>query len=89
MKKGPDWRTRAACLGLDPEIFFPISSTGPVAYAELQHARQICSTCPVRQACLNWAITIGADYGVWGGHSEDERRRLRRARSRTPSKATQ
>ena len=76
-----DWRRNAACTGEDPELFFPIGSAGPAA-RQTQQARQVCQGCPVRLACLEWALQVGADYGVWGGMSEDDRQSLRR-RSRS------
>ena len=48
----------------------------------------ICRGCPVRSACLEWAIQTGADFGIWGGLAEDERRALQRRRRRTSRAAT-
>lgn len=74
-----DWVHRARCIGEDPELFFPIGSTGP-AVAQIQAAKAVCSRCAVRDDCLEWALLTGQDSGVWGGTSEDERRMLRRSR---------
>jgi WhiB family transcriptional regulator, redox-sensing transcriptional regulator len=65
------WRELAACRGTDLEVFFPGrgESAGP--------ARQVCAGCPVRQPCLDYAITNRITYGVWGGLTERERRALR------------
>ena len=65
------WRELAACRGTDLEVFFPERgvSAGP--------ARQVCAACPVRQPCLDYAITNRIAYGVWGGLTERERRALR------------
>ncbi|MGH9224375.1 MAG: WhiB family transcriptional regulator [Acidimicrobiales bacterium] len=71
------WRDRAACRGSDPDLFFPIGSTG-VAVEELRAAKALCATCPVREQCLAFALATNQEAGVWGGASEDERRRLRR-----------
>jgi WhiB family redox-sensing transcriptional regulator len=69
----PDsWQERSACYGLDPEIFFPTSEE------EAGLALSYCSACPVRETCLEWAIQNGERYGVWGGTTEQERRRLMR-----------
>jgi len=76
-----DWRDRAACLDVDPELFFPIGNTGP-ALAQIEEAKAVCRTCPVIDTCLNWAIETGQDSGVWGGLSEDERRALKRRNAR-------
>ena len=74
-----DWRRNAACTSHHPELFFPIGTAGP-ALAQLERARQICRSCPVRLECLEWAIDVGADDGIWGGLSEQERQSLRRRR---------
>jgi WhiB family redox-sensing transcriptional regulator len=65
------WRDLAACRGTDLEVFFP--GRGESA----RPARQVCAGCPVRQPCLDYAITNRIAYGVWGGLTERERRALR------------
>lgn len=77
-----DWRDRAACRHEDPDLFFPIGTTGP-AQAQTEQARAVCRRCPVREACLEWAMDTGQATGVWGGTSETERRSLKRRRSRS------
>lgn len=79
-----DWRHRAACRDVDPEIFFPIGNSGP-ALLQIEEAKQVCRRCPVMDACQEWALTSGQDSGVWGGMSEDERRAARRRRTRLRS----
>ena len=69
-----DWRDDAACRGLDTSIFFPATEDGA------EEAKAICRTCPVQQACLDWAIATRQEDGVWGGLTEKERRRVRRRR---------
>jgi WhiB family redox-sensing transcriptional regulator len=76
-----DWIHRARCRDEDPELFFPIGSTGPAAM-QIERAKEVCMLCEVREDCLEWAMSTGQDAGVWGGLSEDERRALRRARRR-------
>lgn len=76
-----DWRHRAACIGEDPELFFPIGSTGQ-ALEQVDAAKAVCTRCPVTDECLEWALETNQDAGVWGGLSEDERRSLRRSRQR-------
>ena len=76
-----DWVHRARCKDEDPELFFPIGTTGPAA-AQIDAAKAICTKCEVRAHCLEWALATGQDAGVWGGMSEEERRALRRARRR-------
>lgn len=73
-----DWRTRAACRDVDPELFFPIGTTGP-ALSQIDEAKAICRTCNVTDECLAWAIDSGQESGVWGGLSEEERRSVRRS----------
>ncbi|MBT2208426.1 MULTISPECIES: WhiB family transcriptional regulator [Actinomadura] len=72
-----DWRHRAACRDVDPELFFPIGNTGP-AILQIEEAKQVCKRCDVTDACLRWALESGQDSGVWGGMGEDERRALKR-----------
>ena len=72
-----DWRHRALCRDEDPELFFPIGTTGPAA-SQVDEAKQVCRRCTVVEPCLEWALETGQDAGVWGGTSEDERRVLAR-----------
>jgi WhiB family transcriptional regulator, redox-sensing transcriptional regulator len=72
-----EWMEFALCRGVDPEIFFPAAEPGvPLYDAQVARARGICADCPVRSACLDWAIASGQDYGVWGGLDPAERRAL-------------
>ncbi|MEU3144716.1 MULTISPECIES: WhiB family transcriptional regulator [unclassified Streptomyces] len=72
-----DWRTRAACRDEDPDLFFPIGTSGP-ALLQTEQAKAVCRRCPVQQQCLDWAMESGQSLGVWGGTSETERRALKR-----------
>lgn len=76
-----DWRSRAACMDEDPELFFPIGTTGP-AVEQVREAKKVCATCEVREPCLEFALASNQDSGVWGGLTEDERRSLKRQRQR-------
>jgi WhiB family redox-sensing transcriptional regulator len=78
-----DWRDRAACLNEDPELFFPIGTTGP-AEAQVEQAKQVCARCPVLAECLTWAMDNPTltQFGVFGGMSEEERRAETRRRRR-------
>jgi len=78
MRTQMDWRARAACRHIDPELFFPEGSAGPALQAT-ELAKRICGTCPVQAWCLRWALDNGAAFGVWGGFTEGERRDLRHA----------
>jgi WhiB family redox-sensing transcriptional regulator len=71
---GPDWRRFAACRSADPELFFPVSASGP-SLSQATKAKAICSACQVRRACLAFALTTRQAHGIWGGTSEEERRR--------------
>lgn len=75
-----DWRSSAACLSEDPELFFPIGNTGP-AIAQTERAKSVCERCNVIEVCLQWALDNNQDAGVWGGASEEERRMLKRRRA--------
>ncbi|MDP9433676.1 MAG: WhiB family transcriptional regulator [Actinomycetota bacterium] len=72
-----DWRHHALCRDEDPELFFPIGTTGPAA-VQVEQAKVVCRRCNVVEDCLTWALDSGQDSGVWGGTSEDERRALKR-----------
>jgi len=74
--EGPDrsWQTRANCMGVDPDLFFPERG------ASTREAKEVCRGCVVRESCLDYAISNGEKFGIWGGMSERERRRVRRAR---------
>jgi WhiB family redox-sensing transcriptional regulator len=76
-----DWRDKAACLTVDPELFFPVGNTGP-AVDQIARAKAVCSHCPVTEYCLQYALDTNQDSGVWGGLSEDERRALKRRAAR-------
>jgi WhiB family redox-sensing transcriptional regulator len=68
-----DWQERALCAQTDPEAFFPEKG------GSTREAKRICSGCEVRAECLEYALTHDERFGIWGGLSERERRRLRRA----------
>lgn len=72
-----EWLRRAACVGEDPELFFPVGTTGP-ALDDIEAAKRVCARCPVMRECLNWALGSGQTSGVWGGMSEEERTELLR-----------
>ena len=72
-----DWRHRAICRDVDPELFFPIGNSTD-ARLQTQEAKAVCRRCPVIEECLAWAQETRQDSGVLGGLSEDERRALRR-----------
>lgn len=67
-----EWQERALCAQTDPEAFFPEQGGDP------EPARRICGACPVRGQCRDYALSSGELYGIWGGLTFNERRRLRR-----------
>ncbi|MGC8511602.1 MAG: WhiB family transcriptional regulator [Acidimicrobiales bacterium] len=73
-----DWREQAACRDTDPDLFFPVGSTGP-AIEQIESAKEVCSACESMRACLEFALATNQESGIWGGTSEEERRRLRRS----------
>ncbi len=83
--KGTDWRNYAACRDVDPDLFFPLGTSG-ASLLQIEEAKQICRTCPVSAPCLRWALDSG-DAGVWGGTTEDERRIHRQLRTLRSSAA--
>ena len=76
-----DWRAVAACREADPDLFFPVGTTG-AAVRQIEAAKAVCRACPSLDACLEFALTTGQDAGIWGATSEEERRAIRRARRR-------
>lgn len=75
----PDWQAAAACRGTDPDLFF--TERGE----KTSDAKAVCGGCPVREECLDYALDNVEKFGVWGGLSERERRRVRRDRGRRAS----
>jgi WhiB family redox-sensing transcriptional regulator len=71
-----DWQTNARCTEVDPEIFFPERG------GSSKEARKVCDKCDVRLQCLEYALNNKEQFGIWGGTSERERRRLRKERAR-------
>ena len=69
------WQEFANCLGVDPDLFFPERG------ASTREAKEVCRGCVVRPDCLEFALANGEKFGIWGGMSERERRRIRRRRA--------
>lgn len=72
-----EWRASAVCRDTDPQLFFPVGTTG-LALEQIADAKRVCCGCPVRTDCLDFAMETNQDTGIWGGLSEDERRSMRR-----------
>ncbi|MEI8239364.1 MAG: WhiB family transcriptional regulator [Actinomycetota bacterium] len=71
------WRTGAICRDTDPDLFFPVGTTG-YALVQIDRAKQVCGECPAHVDCLQYALDTNQDSGIWGGTSEEERRTIRR-----------
>ena len=69
---GPGWQDRALCAQTDPEAFFPEKG------GSTREAKRVCRGCEVRAECLEYALEHDERFGIWGGLSERERRRLKR-----------
>src|SRR3954452_16998951 len=74
-----DWREWALCAEVDPDAFFPEKGESTRA------AKNICRRCLVKVECLSSALANDERFGVWGGLSDRERRRLRRMSSESPA----
>ena len=69
------WADEAKCLNADPDVFFPEKG------GSTREAKRICSECTVRVECLEYALEHDERFGIWGGMSERERRKLKRLAS--------
>lgn len=67
-----EWQEQALCAQTDPEAFFPEKG------GSTREAKRICQACPVQDDCLEFALEHDERFGIWGGLSERERRRLKR-----------
>jgi WhiB family transcriptional regulator, redox-sensing transcriptional regulator len=81
-----NWRAAGACLSADPDLFFPISSSGS-GEQQIARAKGICAGCAVRRQCLEFALTHDQGYGIWGGTTPEDRQRDRRRRRRAAAAA--
>jgi WhiB family redox-sensing transcriptional regulator len=70
-----NWRHYAECLDHNPELFFPVGTTGP-AVEQTKKAKAVCAECPVIDWCREWAINTAQEFGIWAGMDEGEPRRL-------------
>lgn len=87
-----DWQQQAACRNAPPELFFSqhdcdnMCAPGcqgrkePGRHARIRAAKAYCDECPVAVDCLLWSIDTGQQFGIWGGVTERERRRLAKRR---------
>ena len=77
-KDDASWRDAAACRDADPDLFFPVGTTGD-AIEDTAAAVALCRRCPVREQCLEYAMATNQRDGIWGAMSEDDRMRMRSA----------
>lgn len=75
LRPAEPWMRQANCMGVDPDLFFPDRGSST------REAKEVCRGCVVREECLDYALAHVEKFGIWGGLSERERRRLRRRRS--------
>ncbi len=68
-----EWRNRGACRDKNPDWWFPERTQGPKGGDK---AKAICEACPVKVECLAWAVENDEAYGIWGGTTPAERRRM-------------
>ncbi len=68
----PEWQARALCAQTDPEAFFPEKG------GSTRDAKRICARCEVKENCLQYALEHDERFGIWGGLSERERRKIKR-----------
>jgi WhiB family redox-sensing transcriptional regulator len=74
----PPWTEDALCAQADPDLFFPDKG------GSTREAKDVCTRCPVQVECLDYALKNEERFGIWGGVSERDRRRIHRATRRTP-----
>jgi WhiB family redox-sensing transcriptional regulator len=69
----PAWQDFSLCAETDPEAFFPEKG------GSTREAKKVCRACPVKSDCLDYALETDQKFGIWGGMSERERRKVKRA----------
>lgn len=79
----PDWQKDGLCTGQGPALWFPPRGT-PIS--QIAKAKAICRQCPIRQKCLDYALYHGDRYGIWGGTTEMERRKMRQTATVRPNR---
>lgn len=82
-----DWQARGLCRDTDGDLFFPPAhfEHKPEREARERQAKAICAQCPVRRECLDWALATREPHGVWGGHSELERKQILAGKEPVPA----
>lgn len=77
------WMKQGACAGHDGDLWHPTGRGRP----EEHEAKAICNTCPVQDACLEWALATNQQQGIWGGHTTPERQRIATTGNPQPRKS--
>jgi WhiB family redox-sensing transcriptional regulator len=72
LQPDPEWKQLGLCNQVDPDLWFPDRG------ASAREPQRICGDCPVRAECLEYALETDQRFGIWGGTSEQERRRIKR-----------
>lgn len=67
------WRRKAECADMPPMNFFPVGREN------VKHVLAVCQSCVVREECLKYALDNGIEHGIWGGLTESQRKKLKRA----------
>lgn len=82
------WKQRGACVGVDPELFYPEWPPTKASRQQTAQAKAVCAGCEVRLECLAFALATNEEYGIWGGTNERQRRALRGMLRRLEPSAT-
>ena len=72
-----EWEALSACADLNTDLFYPAGSSAKY-HGQIAAAKAVCAACPVEVECLEFALETNEEFGIWGGETEDSRRRLRR-----------
>jgi WhiB family redox-sensing transcriptional regulator len=72
------WEARGACkaLNLTPATFYGVNDSGPMLDVEVERAKRVCAVCPVNRECLLTALAMNEGWGVWGGRTVQDRKRI-------------
>lgn len=81
------WASRAACVDVDPEIFFPVAEAGPALRKAVRAAKSVCARCPVRSECLAFA-EVALPEGIAGGLTPEQRQQRRQIRAKVARRRT-
>ena len=81
------WQAQGACRDMDSNLFYyEDQERGPAKEARIANAKAVCEGCKVKTECLEFALQINEQYGIWGGLTPEERYTLKRRRQRQKAK---